>query len=385
MIGQTYPSELKTYKDPETGRTIRQLTQGPYENYHLYFTDNSFTLGDKEIYFMSNRPHAGTEIFNFCKMDLETGIITQVTDEPDGILTLNHTKCPDSTILVYIVGRQLKKLDTVTGELSVIYEAPEGTTISSPFISPDKKTVGIIRSERLDKYKNAANYGGFRESFYLIKRSWVILVNLDGTGCRTIVRDSCWCNHFQFSPLDPNIALFCHEGPWNLVNQRMYLVDCTSLEITPCFRQEKDDCVGHEFWTRDGYIFFDNRGKGHDGTITSNRVQIFEGDVDESAAYVGLADSKGNVLKTIPMPYYCNHYHANNDNTLLVGDQTDHLVLIDIHDEQHPAIKTLCNHGTSWTYQRTHCHPTFSWSCDQILYTSDRDGVCNIYSIGYED
>ena len=52
MIGQIYPSEIRAYKDPDTGREIRQLTQGPYENYHLYFTDNSFTLGDKEIYFM---------------------------------------------------------------------------------------------------------------------------------------------------------------------------------------------------------------------------------------------------------------------------------------------------------------------------------------------
>jgi oligogalacturonide lyase len=81
------------------------------------------------------------------------------------------------------------------------------------------------------------------------------------------------------------------------------------------------------------------------------------------------------------MPYYCNHYHANNDNTLLVGDQTDHLVLIDVKDEKKPKIETLCSHGTSWVKQRTHCHPTFSWSCDQILYTSDKDGTCNIYII----
>lgn len=384
MIGSTYPSEIRIYKDEETGREIRQLTQGPYENYHLYFTDNSFTLGDREIYFLSNRPYAGTEIFNLCRMDLESGVITQLTDEQEGIQTLNHTKSPDSSVCIYIVGRQLKKLDTKTGEISVIYEAAQGETIGSPFVSPDMKCVGIIRTEDLGDYRNAANYGGFSENFYDVKRSWVELVALDGSGSRTIVRDTCWCNHFQFSPMDPNVALFCHEGPWNLVNQRMYLVDCTTQEITPCFRQEKDDCIGHEFWTRDGLIFFDNRGKGHDGTITSDRSQIYDGEVDDSHAYIGLADAAGKILKTIPMPYYCNHYHANNDNTLLVGDQTDHLVIIDIHDEANPTIRTLCNHGTSWKYQRCHCHPTFSWSCDQILYTSDRDGVCNIYSIGYE-
>ena len=47
-IGKTYPSEMKRYNDPKTGKEIIQLTD-QYENHHLYFTDNSFTLGDKEI------------------------------------------------------------------------------------------------------------------------------------------------------------------------------------------------------------------------------------------------------------------------------------------------------------------------------------------------
>ncbi len=160
-------------------------------------------------------------------MDLETGIIEQLTDEPADIMTGNHTKCPDSLICVYIIGRQLKKLDTRTSEVTVLYEAPEGELLSSPFISPDKKVVGLIWTEDLGKYKNAANYGGFAENIYNVKRSWVTLVNMDGSGSRTIVHDSCWCNHFQFSPTDPNVALFCHEGPWNLVNQRMPRAGCS--------------------------------------------------------------------------------------------------------------------------------------------------------------
>ena len=46
--------------------------------------------------------------------------------------------------------------------------------------------------------------------------------------------------------------------------------------------------------------------------------------------FVGLADRRGSVIRRIDMPYYCNHYHANPDNTWLVGDDVDDLVLIDI-------------------------------------------------------
>ena len=59
--------------------------------------------------------------------------------------------------------------------------------------------------------------------------------------------------------------------------------------------------------------------------------------------FVGLADRNGNVVKRIDMPYYCNHYHANPDNTILVGDDVDDLVLIDISGDK-AELSVLCNH-----------------------------------------
>jgi oligogalacturonide lyase len=155
-------------------------------------------------------------------------------------------------------------------------------------------------------------------------------------------------------------------------------------EARPCFRQSEQDSVGHEFWTQDGYIFFDDRGPGHDGTITSHRTQAVATDVrvNENAMvpFVGLADRKGNVVRRIDMPYYCNHYHANPDNTLLVGDDVDDLVLIDISGAE-TRLEVLCNHRTSWHTQDAHCHPTWSWDGTRILYASDHGGRINLYLV----
>jgi oligogalacturonide lyase len=212
-------------------------------------------------------------------------------------------------------------------------------------------------------------------------KGWITLFDLHTGHATDIYEDTHWLGHFQFAPDDSGVAIFCHEGPWNLVQQRIWILDMMQRTVQPCFRQAEDDCVGHEFWTRDGLIFFDNRRRGHDGTITSSKTQATViSETQSQIPYVGLADRYGKIIRKIDMPYYCNHYHANNDNNILVGDKVEDLVLIDIGEEQ-PELRPLCTHRTSWYSQQTHCHPTFSWVGDQVLFNSDREGKCNLYLV----
>jgi len=41
----------------------------------------------------------------------------------------------------------------------------------------------------------------------------------------------------------------------------------------------------------------------------------------------------------------------------------------------------LAQHGTSWYTQASHCHPTWSWDGQRILYASDAGGRVNLYLI----
>ncbi len=94
-----------------------------------------------------------------------------------------------------------------------------------------------------------------------------------------------------------------------------------------------------------------------------------------------MADKNGEMIRRIDLPYYCNHYHANNDNTLLVGDTAEDVVLIDIGGNGQPAIQTLCTHQTSWYSPTRHCHPTFGWQGGKILFESDRSGNQHLYLV----
>jgi oligogalacturonide lyase len=383
MIGQEFRHEKRNYCDAKTGLEVTQLTQGDFNNYIFYFTDNSFTSGDREIYFLSDRAASHPELYNIFKMDLATGVMTQITEEAIGIGNNCHTKTPDSEIIVYVTGNQLKKVNTRTGHTEVLYEEKSEVLLGAPFISPNKRYVGVARNENVNVLRGA-NYSGFKETMFATKKGWITLFDLQTGRATDVYEDTHWVGHFQFAPDDSTIAMFCHEGPWNLVQQRIWILDTVQRDVQPCFRQTEDDSVGHEFWTRDSLIFFDNRRRGHDGTITSSKSQATVTTEEHTQIpYVGLADRRGQILRQIEMPYYCNHYHANNDNTLLVGDEVENLVLIDIHSEQ-PKLRILCTHQTSWYTQQTHCHPTFNWKSDQVLFTSDRDGKCNIYLIDIE-
>lgn len=384
MIGDTWLAEIREFKDEKTGRTIRQLTTTG-NNVHLYFTENSFDSVKNEIIFVSDRasgedkrpedaPH-----YNIFRMDLGTGLITQLTDEPravDGV-----TKTPDSRLIVYTMGNQIKQLDTLTGQSTVVYTETGNFSVGAPSIAANRRYIAFTRNEKVEAPRGP-NYTGFKESFYRIKDGRVTLAYLNGHGAFDVYRDTHWLGHFQFCPDDSTLATFCHEGPWNLVTQRIWILDFVSREAQPCYRQEEYDSIGHEFWTQDSHIFFDDRGPGHDGTITSSRTQAVATEVPVNAnamvPFVGLTDRYGTLVRRVEMPFYCNHYHANPDNTLLVGDDVDDLVLIDIAGDE-ARLSVLCHHRTSWHTQSSHCHPTWSWDGSRILYASDLGGKVNLY------
>jgi oligogalacturonide lyase len=387
-----WPSEIRESKDEKTGRTIKQLTTKG-NNVHLYFTENSFDQHRNEIYFLSDResgedkaPHEDPA-YNLFRMNLDTGEMERLSEDVlHGAGTA--TKTPDSALVAYqTADSKVRLLDTQTGALTTLYEGVPGFEIASvPSIAANHRYVAFCRNEITDEnvHYRGANYAGFKERFYLIKDGRVTVANTDGSGWYDIFKDTHQLGHFQFSPDDPTLGTFCHEGPWNLVTQRIWFLDFASREARPCYRQDEFDSIGHEFWTQDGFVFFDDRGPGHDGTITSDRTQAVVTDVpvndNAMVPFVGLMDRTGKLVRKIDMPYYCNHYHANPDNSVLVGDDVDDLVLIDISGDT-AQLETLCNHKTSWHTQSSHCHPTWSWDGRRILYASDYGGRVQIYLI----
>ena len=374
MIGTVYPSEKRTYTDEKSGAQSTQLTNQGI-NYHFYFTENSFDLDGKTIYFLSNREHEGTEICNLFKMDLDSGEMVQLTDDPLGVEVGRITKTPDGEYVAYVTGSQLRLYNTKTGENKLLYEEKNHMLLQNLSFSCDKQWIGFNRNEDVDALPDGGpNYAGFKEKMFATKDGRVSVIRLDGSEFHDVFRDTHWLSHFQFSPDNPDIAMFCHEGPWNYVQQRIWMINMNTGDIWPCFRQTEDDCVGHEFWAQNGDVIFDNRRGGHDGTISNSKSQVYASEhVSAEIPYFGFAHKDGKVYRKINMPFYCNHYFANGDLSMFAGDAVDDILLIQPAEDGTAKMKILAHHNTTWHYQRSHCHPTFSWDGKKLLYAADTD------------
>lgn len=387
-IGRKYESEMTTYIDKKSGREVTRLTCTG-ENHHFYFTDNSFTLGDEEIiYLHSDHPLGDSRHrVNLFRMDLNTGEREQLTDFESQFKRVDgFSKSRDSRIFVFVADGNLYRMDRQTGEHTLLYTAPAGFALGHPSVSFDNRYAAIAANEIVprDAVARGENYAGFAESFFTQKLGYIVIARMDGSGGEIVFEDTHWLGHVQFAPDTNEFLSYCHEGPWNYVQQRIWVLNTLTRHVKPCFRQGRDDSVGHEFWTRDGLIFFDNRGRGHDGTITSDQTQavVVSEDGPDAIPWIGFADKECNILRRIELPYYCNHYHANLDHTRLVADAVSDIMLIDLEGGV-PSIEVLCEHHTSWRWQWVHCHPCWSWSNDKIIFASDCDaeGYPQIYMV----
>lgn len=385
-IGRIIPSEMETYIDKKSGLEVTKLTKSG-TNVHFYFTENSFTLGDEEIIYSHKDGHvyAPDAPSNLFSMNLNTGESVQITEfERDFKSVYRITKSPDSRYIVFLGDGDLYRIDREKNETKLLYRAPVGFTLGATSISYDSRYVAVIANDDIAVRMSNENYSGFKETFYAHKNGYIVVANMDGGGAEIVFNDTHWLGHVQFAPDTNEFITYCHEGPWNYVQQRIWMLNTVTRRVKPCYIQGEDDCIGHEFWTRDGLVFFDNRGKGHDGTITSDKTQAVTHDPssDKAMPWIGFADKDCNLVRKFDLPYYGNHYHANKDNTLLVADAVDDIILIDISTDT-PSLKILCEHNTSWRYQESHGHPCFSWSGDKILFASDRDkeGYPQIYMV----
>ncbi len=73
---------------------------------------------------------------------------------------------------------------------------------------------------------------------------------------RTILKCTDWLNHLLFSPTDPTLLMYCHEGPWHKV-ERIWTIRTDGSQVTKIHtRTMQMEIFGHEFWSADGKIIW---------------------------------------------------------------------------------------------------------------------------------
>jgi oligogalacturonide lyase len=69
---------------------------------------------------------------------------------------------------------------------------------------------------------------------------------------KTLLHSTDWVNHLLFSPKDPTLLMYCHEGPWQKVD-RIWMIHTDGTHNTLIHKRTMAmEIAGHEFWGLDG-------------------------------------------------------------------------------------------------------------------------------------
>ncbi len=257
--------------DKDTGHKLTKLTQNDGDNRSFYFHNNPFLptqdgTGSLMVYYgsqkegVSDHVYKGKEVRQIFVMDLQTLKTKQLTHNSSPIrgeiVAKKHRE------VIYQGGDTIYATNVDDGNSRILYVFPDSlkrtgittlnadeTLLAGVFSVPEKDSILKFHPKK-------------SEFFQLIYEArlphTIFTININNKELLPVHSDTAWLNHVQFSPTDPNILMFCHEGPWHKVN-RIWTIKMGEKEPMLMHTRTMDrEIAGHEFFSIDGQtVWFD--------------------------------------------------------------------------------------------------------------------------------
>lgn len=355
-IGKHWPSELREYRDPVSDARVRQLTNYRGHSNHFYFTYPCWYDEGRKIVIASDRENRT----NFFGVDLTSGDLTQLTDlDPsDGeVDAQSMTKNPRREEIYFLQGKTLFALDLDTLARRPLFTTPRGYTAEASNATADGRYVVTGYCQDLsDQIAVDLGHGyvGFREIWAAHPHCVIVRVALESGASEVLFEDHCWIGHLNTSPTLPHLMTYCHEGPWDQVDNRIWGLDLQTRQTWKIRPTSSGERLGHEYWMDDGEHI------GYHGRTANGPV------------YGSIRYDNGDPLEA-PFAFNSWHFHGFR-REWVVGDgdaQNPYLLLWCLKDGRYEGPKALVWHRGSFHTQRVHVHPCFSADGTQIVYTAD--------------
>jgi oligogalacturonide lyase len=239
------------WTDSDTGHRIVRISRIPGDNESFYFHQNAFTAtGDKMVF--ANTSTNGAR--DFVVYDWRTHKIDRLTD---GGTNRGEIVAPKSRQLFYMRDSTVyaTHLDTrVTKKIAELPRGWRGLTINA-----DETLLAGAFGQGAAEISRGQPRSYWFNAIHDAKLPHLLFTLEIATGKTNFIhRGNDWFNHVQFSPTDPSLLMFCHEGPWHLVDRIWNIhTDGSGLRLIH-ERTVTNEIAGHEFWSADGKtIWFD--------------------------------------------------------------------------------------------------------------------------------
>ncbi len=210
-----------------------------------------------------------------------------------------------------------------------------------------------------------------------------------------------WQNHVQFSPTDPTLMMFCHEGPWHDVD-RIWTIhtDGSGLKLMHP-RTMKYEIAGHEFFGYDGKtIYYDLQTPRSDkfwlagvNVETGERIRypiersqwsVHYNQSHDGKLFAGDGGGPGSVANRTPLPgnkpldppgngmwMYLFRPVADHMETMKVGDET-----VKVGKFEAEKLVDLSKHNYELEPNLTFT-PDNKW----IVFRSNMNGPTHVYAV----
>jgi oligogalacturonide lyase len=254
--------------DPDTGHRVVRLSDEP-GSASLYFHQNPYTPDGKKL--IITTPNGLSAI------NLSTHAIEKIVDGRVGVIIVGR-KTGDVYYTRTVSDNNVRTTTVYATNLNTkatreIVKLPPAASVSA--VNADETLLAGIIDEKLAEALKAGqppaappaagrgdNYPGkgeMMENRLAEKRPLQVITISTRTGeVKTLLRGTDWYNHIQFSPTDPTLLMFCHEGPWHKVD-RTWTIRTDGSQLTQIHhRTMLMEIEGHEWFGADGkWIWYD--------------------------------------------------------------------------------------------------------------------------------
>ena len=236
-----------------TGHRVIRLSREPGSS-SFYFHQNAYTAAGDKLVISTRR--------GLSAIDLKTGKIEPVVEGRAGSVVVGKK----TRQVFYLKGDTVyaTQLDTrATREVAKL--PPEVRGGSGLAVNADETLLAGSANDSKGNTEGSPRpapprFGGPRPSLearWAARRPMVLYTLEVKTGkFNAILRGNDWFNHVQFSPTDPTLLMFCHEGPWHKVD-RIWTIRTDGKGLRKIHTRTMDmEIAGHEFFNFDGKIIW---------------------------------------------------------------------------------------------------------------------------------
>ena len=230
--------------DPDTGHRVVRLSDEDGSQ-SLYFHQNAYTPDGSTL--VITTPTGLTAI------DLKTHALSRIVSEHVNLIMVGRK----TGQAYYVKAAEIFAVDVKTKTVRKIGTLPARGSIAS--VNADETllagtvTEGTPPMAARGQGDNYPGKGDMMERRLAARIPMQLFtLNVKSGETRTILRSTDWINHVQFSPADPGLLMFCHEGPWHKVD-RTWTIRTDGTGLTQIHRRTMNmEIEGHEFFSPDG-------------------------------------------------------------------------------------------------------------------------------------